>query len=253
VDFNYFLNPDSDNISERKTSEGNFSPSNSISNNTPSKTVIQQKYLYGIVVVIIVLSIGGILAYKLIGERKIERSKQLAELREKAIADSIRVSDSLAMVQAEQLRIADSIARVELERQRMDESSGILKVYVPECICTPTTTIILLYIKSDSIYGIQYDGGDSDEECKICWEPNGCFIGKKTMEGKVTGFYYSFDSKDTPVKFTMKLGDGTCVEQKDYDVNNKFRTSKEFVFTENRDNEGFVQKDFGLFTSSINP
>lgn len=132
------------------------------------------------------------------------------------------------------------------------EKDGILKVYVPECPCTPTTTIILLYVKSDSIYGIQYDGGDSDEECKICWEPNGCFIGKRTMEGKVIGLYYSFDSKDTPVKFTMKLGDGTCVEQKDYDVNNKSRTSKEFVFTENKDNDGFVQKDFGLFTSSIN-
>jgi hypothetical protein len=39
------------------------------------------------------------------------------ELEEKRIADSIRVADSLAMVQAEQQRIADSIAKAQEEKR----------------------------------------------------------------------------------------------------------------------------------------
>ena len=42
------------------------------------------------------------------------------ELEEKRIADSIRVADSLAMVQAEQQRIADSIAQAQAEAARKD-------------------------------------------------------------------------------------------------------------------------------------
>jgi len=42
------------------------------------------------------------------------------EKEEKRIADSIRVADSLAMVQAEQQRIADSIAKVQEEKRKMD-------------------------------------------------------------------------------------------------------------------------------------
>jgi dihydroorotase-like cyclic amidohydrolase len=42
------------------------------------------------------------------------------ELEEKRIADSIRVADSLAMVQAEQQRIADSIATAQAEQARKD-------------------------------------------------------------------------------------------------------------------------------------
>jgi dihydroorotase-like cyclic amidohydrolase len=42
------------------------------------------------------------------------------ELEEKRIADSIRVADSLAMVQAEQQRIADSIAQAQAEQARKD-------------------------------------------------------------------------------------------------------------------------------------
>lgn len=42
------------------------------------------------------------------------------ELEEKRIADSIRVADSLAMVQAEQQRIADSIAKAQMEAARAD-------------------------------------------------------------------------------------------------------------------------------------
>ena len=42
------------------------------------------------------------------------------ELEEKRIADSIRVADSLAMVQAEQQRIADSIAKVQHEKMIAD-------------------------------------------------------------------------------------------------------------------------------------
>jgi len=42
------------------------------------------------------------------------------ELEEKRIADSIRVADSLAMVQAEQQRIADSIAKVQEEKRKAD-------------------------------------------------------------------------------------------------------------------------------------
>ncbi|MDP1621109.1 MAG: hypothetical protein Q8M08_02095 [Bacteroidales bacterium] len=38
------------------------------------------------------------------------------QIEEQRIADSIRVADSLAMVQAEQQRIADSIARVQQEK-----------------------------------------------------------------------------------------------------------------------------------------
>jgi hypothetical protein len=42
------------------------------------------------------------------------------EIEEKRIADSIRVADSLAMVQAEQQRIADSIAKVQMEQMIAD-------------------------------------------------------------------------------------------------------------------------------------
>jgi len=42
------------------------------------------------------------------------------EIEEKRIADSIRVADSLAMVQAEQQRIADSIAKVQQEKMIAD-------------------------------------------------------------------------------------------------------------------------------------
>ncbi len=42
------------------------------------------------------------------------------EIEDKRIADSIRVADSLAMVQAEQQRIADSIAKVQQEKQIAD-------------------------------------------------------------------------------------------------------------------------------------
>jgi hypothetical protein len=42
------------------------------------------------------------------------------ELEEKRIADSIRVADSLAMVQAEQQRIADSIAKAQEEKRISD-------------------------------------------------------------------------------------------------------------------------------------
>jgi hypothetical protein len=42
------------------------------------------------------------------------------ELEEKRIADSIRVADSLAMVQAEQQRIADSIAKAQEEKKKAD-------------------------------------------------------------------------------------------------------------------------------------
>jgi hypothetical protein len=42
------------------------------------------------------------------------------ELEEKRIADSIRVADSLAMVQAEQQRVADSIAAAQIEAARKD-------------------------------------------------------------------------------------------------------------------------------------
>ena len=50
------------------------------------------------------------------------------ELEEKRIADSIRVADSLAMVQAEQQRIADSIARAQMEAAHKDSiAQGWLK------------------------------------------------------------------------------------------------------------------------------
>jgi hypothetical protein len=42
------------------------------------------------------------------------------ELEEKRIADSIRVADSLAMVQAEQQRIADSIAQAQIKAAHDD-------------------------------------------------------------------------------------------------------------------------------------
>jgi len=42
------------------------------------------------------------------------------ELEEKRIADSIRVADSLAMVQAEQQRVADSIAKAQEEKRKND-------------------------------------------------------------------------------------------------------------------------------------
>ena len=42
------------------------------------------------------------------------------EIEEKRIADSIRVADSLAMVQAEQQRIADSIAKIQQEKMIAD-------------------------------------------------------------------------------------------------------------------------------------
>jgi hypothetical protein len=42
------------------------------------------------------------------------------ELEEKRIADSIRVADSLAIVQAEQQRVADSIAKAAEEKRISD-------------------------------------------------------------------------------------------------------------------------------------
>lgn len=39
---------------------------------------------------------------------------------EKRIADSIKVTDSLAMVQAEQQRIADSISKIQEEKKKAD-------------------------------------------------------------------------------------------------------------------------------------
>ena len=42
------------------------------------------------------------------------------ELEETRIADSIRVADSLAMVQAEQQRVADSIAKVQMDKMIAD-------------------------------------------------------------------------------------------------------------------------------------
>jgi len=57
------------------------------------------------------------------------------ELEEKRIADSIRVADSLAMVQAEQQRIADSIAKAQEEVRIKDSiahqdsvKKGLIKV-----------------------------------------------------------------------------------------------------------------------------
>ncbi len=57
------------------------------------------------------------------------------ELEEKRIADSIRVADSLAMVQAEQQRIADSIAKAQEEIRIKDSiahqdsiKKGLIKV-----------------------------------------------------------------------------------------------------------------------------
>ncbi|MCK9220424.1 MAG: hypothetical protein PHF97_09735 [Bacteroidales bacterium] len=57
------------------------------------------------------------------------------ELEEKRIADSIRVADSMAMVQAEQQRIADSIANVQKEKMIADSiahqdsiKKGLIKV-----------------------------------------------------------------------------------------------------------------------------
>ena len=44
------------------------------------------------------------------------------EIEEKRIADSIRVADSLAMVQAEQQRIADSIAKVQAAQKMVADS-----------------------------------------------------------------------------------------------------------------------------------
>ncbi|MEI6434913.1 MAG: hypothetical protein WCP32_08725 [Bacteroidota bacterium] len=50
------------------------------------------------------------------------------ELEEKRVADSIRVADSLAMVQAEQQRIADSINRAQIEAAHKDSiAQGWLK------------------------------------------------------------------------------------------------------------------------------
>jgi hypothetical protein len=50
------------------------------------------------------------------------------ELEEKRIADSIRVADSLAMVQAETQRIADSIALAQIEAAHKDSiAQGWLK------------------------------------------------------------------------------------------------------------------------------
>ncbi len=57
------------------------------------------------------------------------------EKEEKRIADSIKVADSLAMVQAEQQRIADSIAKVQEEKRKMDSiahedsiKKGLIKI-----------------------------------------------------------------------------------------------------------------------------
>ncbi|MFH1295812.1 MAG: hypothetical protein ABIJ04_00870 [Bacteroidota bacterium] len=50
------------------------------------------------------------------------------ELEEKRVADSIRVADSLAMVQAEQQRIADSIAQAQSEEAHADSvAQGLIK------------------------------------------------------------------------------------------------------------------------------
>ncbi|MFC2101429.1 hypothetical protein ACFLS7_00365 [Bacteroidota bacterium] len=55
-------------------------------------------------------------------------SPSAKELEEKRIADSIRVADSLAMVQAEQQRIADSIAISQAEAAHADSvAQGLIK------------------------------------------------------------------------------------------------------------------------------
>ena len=55
-------------------------------------------------------------------------SPNTKELEEKRIADSIRVADSLAMVQAEQQRIADSIAQAQAEEAHADSvAKGLIK------------------------------------------------------------------------------------------------------------------------------
>lgn len=48
-----------------------------------------------------------------------------AELKEKAIADSIRMSDSISMVQTEQQKLADSIALVQKAK---DEADSLAKI-----------------------------------------------------------------------------------------------------------------------------
>jgi hypothetical protein len=57
------------------------------------------------------------------------------EKEEKRIADSIKVADSLAMVQAEQQRITDSIVKAQEEKKKMDSiahedsvKKGLIKV-----------------------------------------------------------------------------------------------------------------------------
>jgi hypothetical protein len=57
------------------------------------------------------------------------------EKEEARIADSIRVADSLAMVQAEQQRVADSIAKVQMDKMIADSiahqdsiAKGLIKV-----------------------------------------------------------------------------------------------------------------------------
>lgn len=53
----------------------------------------------------------GILAIAVVTFLAVSCGPSAAELREKAVADSIRTADSIAMVQAEQQRIADSITK----------------------------------------------------------------------------------------------------------------------------------------------
>lgn len=117
LDFNVLSHPETNKPSKDKTSESDFPQSKPVPENTPTQTGFQNKYIYVIAGVLLFLGLSGFLGYKFFNEKRIERIK---EMREKAIADSIRISDSLAKVQAEQQRIADSILLVEKERQAFE-------------------------------------------------------------------------------------------------------------------------------------
>jgi TonB family protein len=122
VEFLHFqdiLNRNIEILQARKTNKGDFYEPNVFSKKTSAHDMSQNKYLYVIAGIIIFFCIGGVVVYKVYNNKKLEQRSYKQKLR---IADSIRVTDSLAMTQANQQRIADSLAMAQAEKQRVTDS-----------------------------------------------------------------------------------------------------------------------------------
>jgi len=95
--------------------------------------------------------------------------------------------------------------------------------------CTPFTVSLTLIFKSDSVKGIQTEGGDG---CDRCFQPSGCFLGK-IQSNKITGTFYPdryTDELTKPLPFSMKLNGSSLKESKGTGVEYPFIKSERNEF-----------------------